>query len=127
LSLKATDEALLGIVDLFCMKYSFRELRSRKILYKHEKLWKEVVVCLCLNIDSQSWLGQYDRMYESMGFLEWVMQHSNIESYAFKKCVHILIEQPGKLLERYFEADDELKRFAQLYFDHLVKLPPKES
>lgn len=63
LALQTTDEALLNIVDLFCAKYSLRELKTRKRQYKYERLWKQIIVCLCLNIDSQGCMSYYDRAY----------------------------------------------------------------
>lgn len=116
LSLQTTDDALLHIADLFCCKYSLRELKHRKQQYQHEKLWKQVIVCLCLNLDSLSCTGQYDRLYETTGFLEWAQRQCNIDSYAFKKCVHILTEEPHKMLERYIETADELRKIASFYF-----------
>lgn len=118
---------LLHVVDLFCLKYSYREIRNRNRHYKHEKLWKQVMVSLCLNLDSWMLVGNYNRVYETMGFLEWVLQQSNIDSYAFKKCVHILTEAPSKQIEKYFEQAEELKCFCKLYFEQLCKSARKET
>lgn len=41
-----------------------------------------------------------------MGFLEAVLRQSSIDSYAFKKCVHVLTDEPTKMLERHFERVD---------------------